>query len=174
MDNLPSCQNTPAHISHNSNPVEDSEETELEENERYHESRQHNNETVQVDVQVGTTNSPPPPQYNTHNNNPSISSSDKGTETRSPDFSGSGLRSPDRSTPLLNQKYGAHNMTNMAVPPRRAEPMTSPRTHLRETTKDIVTAVTHHDINGMNTVSTVALKDIDVQMSQLSGYETYV
>ena len=44
----------------------------------------------------------------------------------------------------------------------------------RETTKDIVTAVTHHDINGMNAVSTVALKDIDVQMTALSGYETYV
>ena len=44
----------------------------------------------------------------------------------------------------------------------------------RETTKDIVTAVTHHDINGLNAVSTVALKDIDVQMSALSGYETYV
>ena len=52
--------------------------------------------------------------------------------------------------------------------------MASPRTHLRETTKDIMTAVTHHDINGMNAVSTVALKDIDVQMSSLSGYETYV
>jgi hypothetical protein len=45
---------------------------------------------------------------------------------------------------------------------------------LGETTKDIVTAVTHHDINGLNAVSTVALKDIDVQMSALSGYETYV
>ena len=46
--------------------------------------------------------------------------------------------------------------------------------YFRETTKDIVTAVTHHDINGLNAVSTVALKDIDVQMSALSGYETYV
>jgi hypothetical protein len=77
--------------------------------------------------------------------------------------------SPDRSTPLLNRHHGPE-----ANPPLRAAPMASPRTHLRETTKDIVTAVTHHDINGMNAVSTVALKDIDVQMSALSGYETYV
>ena len=39
---------------------------------------------------------------------------------------------------------------------------------------DVVTAVTHHDINGMNAVSTVAVKDVDVQMTSLSGYETYV
>jgi hypothetical protein len=35
----------------------------------------------------------------------------------------------------------------------------------------------HHDVNGLTTnavVSTVALKDIDVQMTALSGYETYV
>jgi len=75
-------------------------------------------------------------------------------------------RSPDRSTPLLNRHHGNH--------PLRSAPIASPRTHLRETTKDIVTAVTHHDINGMNAVSTVALKDVDVQMSALSGYETYV
>jgi len=73
----------------------------------------------------------------------------------------------DRSTPLLNR----HNPGNH---PLRSAPLASPRTHLRETTKDIVTAVTHHDINGMNAVSTVALKDIDVQMTALSGYETYV
>ena len=43
------------------------------------------------------------------------------------------------------------------------------------TFQDIVTAVTHHqDVNGLNTVSTVALKDVDVQISALSGYETYV
>ena len=58
--------------------------------------------------------------------------------------------------------------------PVRAAPLASPRTHMRETTKDIVTAVTHQDINGLNAVSTVALKDIDVQMTALSGYETYV
>ena len=40
--------------------------------------------------------------------------------------------------------------------------------------RDVVTAVTHQDINGMNAVSTVALKDVDVQMTSLSGYETYV
>ncbi len=41
--------------------------------------------------------------------------------------------------------------------------------------KDVVTAVTHHqDVNGVNAVNTIALKDIDVQMSALSGYETYV
>ena len=62
------------------------------------------------------------------------------------------------------------------MPPQRSVPLTSPRTHLRETTKDIVTAVTthHQDINGMNAVNTIALKDMDVQMSALSGYETYV
>ena len=46
----------------------------------------------------------------------------------------------------------------------------------RETTRDFVTAVAHSsDINGVSAaVNTVALKDIDVQMSALSGYETYV
>ena len=44
----------------------------------------------------------------------------------------------------------------------------------RDVGKDVVTAVTHHDINGMNSVSTVAVKDVDVQMTSLSGYETYV
>jgi len=61
------------------------------------------------------------------------------------------------------------------LPPQRSAPLSSPRTHLRETTKDIVTAVTHQDVNGMSAaVNTVALKDMDVQMSALSGYETYV
>ena len=45
---------------------------------------------------------------------------------------------------------------------------------VREVSRDVVTAVTHHDINGLNAVSTVALKDVDVQMTSLSGYETYV
>ena len=44
----------------------------------------------------------------------------------------------------------------------------------RDMGKDVVTAVTHHDINGMNSVSTVAVKDVDVQLTSLSGYETYV
>ena len=60
------------------------------------------------------------------------------------------------------------------LPPQRSVPLRSPRTNLRETTKDIVTAVTHQDINGVSAVNTVALKDIDVQLSALSGYETYV
>ena len=60
------------------------------------------------------------------------------------------------------------------MPPQRSMPLSSPRTHLRETTKDIVTAVTHQDINGVSAVNTVTLKDIDVQMTALSGYETYV
>ena len=60
------------------------------------------------------------------------------------------------------------------MPPQRSIPLRSPRTNLRETTKDIVTAVTHQDINGVSAVNTVALKDIDVQLSALSGYETYV
>jgi hypothetical protein len=99
----------------------------------------------------------------------------------------------DRSTPLLNR-----HPPPLEAPPasttsgRGPVPLTSPRTHLRETTKDMVTAVTthhhqlsqqqhhrhhHHDVNGLTTnavVSTVALKDIDVQMTALSGYETYV
>ncbi len=62
-----------------------------------------------------------------------------------------------------------------APQPQRSAPLTSPRTHVRDATKDIVTAVTHHqDVNGVNAVNTIALKDIDVQMSALSGYETYV
>lgn len=70
--------------------------------------------------------------------------------------------------------YSSSSSSSMN-PPVRSQPLTSPRTHLRETTKDIVTAVTHHqDINGVNAVNTIALKDIDVQMSALSGYETYV
>jgi hypothetical protein len=114
----------------------------------------HNSSTASqehvVDVQVA---SPP------HVSNPPISYNvDKQYQQQE--------RSPDRSTPLLNRHQGNH--------PLRSAPIASPRTHLRETTKDIVTAVTHHDINGMNAVSTVALKDVDVQMSALSGYETYV
>jgi hypothetical protein len=60
------------------------------------------------------------------------------------------------------------------LPPQRSVPLRSPRTNLRETTKDIVTAVTHQDINGVSAVNTVAFKDIDVQLSALSGYDTYV
>ncbi|XP_040579717.1 uncharacterized protein [Lepeophtheirus salmonis] len=56
--------------------------------------------------------------------------------------------------------------------PHRPMPITSPRTHIRESNNDIVTAVTHHDINGVN--STVTLKDIDVKMASITGYETYV
>ena len=73
--------------------------------------------------------------------------------------------------PVANHSLGNHLPGNHPV---RSAPLASPRTHIRETTKDIVTAVTHQDINGLNAVSTVALKDIDVQMSALSGYETYV
>ena len=115
----------------------------------------HSNSTTSqehvVDVQVAS-----PPHLVS---NPSISYSvDKQYQQQE--------KSPDRSTPLLNRHHGN--------PPLRSAPIASPRTHLRETTKDIVTAVTHHDINGMTAVSTVALKDVDVQMSALSGYETYV
>ncbi len=54
--------------------------------------------------------------------------------------------------------------------------LSSPRTHVRESTNNMVTAVTHQkDVNGISgAVNTIALKDIDVQMSALSGYETYV
>ena len=60
------------------------------------------------------------------------------------------------------------------MPPQRSAPLASPRTHLRDATKDIVTAVTHQDINGVSAVNTIALKDVSVEMSALSGYETYV
>ena len=49
--------------------------------------------------------------------------------------------------------------------------------HRELPSKDVVTcAVTHQDINGMSAVSTVAVKETGdgVQMSALSGYETYV
>jgi len=81
------------------------------------------------------------------------------------------LAGPANGGSLANHSLGNHLPGNHPV---RSAPLASPRTHMRETTKDIVTAVTHQDINGMNAVSTVALKDIDVQMSALSGYETYV
>ncbi len=38
----------------------------------------------------------------------------------------------------------------------------------------VITAVTHQDINGMTAANTVAVKDMDMQMTALSGYETYV
>lgn len=73
-----------------------------------------------------------------------------------------------------HQHYQLRHSSSPPMPPQRSVPLTSPRTHLRETTKDIVTAVTHSDINGVSAVNTVALKDIDVQMTAISGYETYV
>ena len=65
-----------------------------------------------------------------------------------------------------------------APPPVEARLCSSPPS-LKDATpllsrQDVVTAVTHHDINGMTAVSTVALKDVEVQMTSLSGYETYV
>ena len=77
------------------------------------------------------------------------------------------------------QMMAAHNHPILPptppMPPQRSAPLTSPRTHVRETTKDIVTAVAHSDINGLSSaVNTVALKDIDIQLTALSGYETYV
>lgn len=56
-----------------------------------------------------------------------------------------------------------------SMPLRSGRSNMQPLRTLRE--KDVVTAVTHQDVNGVNTV---ALKDIDVQMSAVSGYETYV
>ena len=105
-----------------------------------------------VDVQVSS----PPPNHSCYNND------------YNENGDGAAAAARDRSTPLLNRHCNPGNH------PLRSAPLASPRTHLRETTKDIVTAVTHHDINGLNAVSTVALKDIDVQMTALSGYETYV
>jgi hypothetical protein len=139
-------------------------------------------ETV-VDVQVGT---PPPPPTNPSIEKQYQQQQQHGGYPQQQHGGGGHVGpaapvSPDRSTPLLRQAgLSAREVSQGVMPPMppighgRAAPMASPRTHLRETTKDIVTAVTHHDINGLNAVSTVALKDIDVQMSALSGYETYV
>lgn len=87
---------------------------------------------------------------------------------------GGGPAQPASSLPLTSIGGAGTGCMDPSAPSLRSVPLTSPRTQLREATKDIVTAVTHHDINGVNAVNTVALKDIDVQMSALSGYETYV
>ena len=50
-------------------------------------------------------------------------------------------------------------------PPQRSQPQQQPLRPLRE--KDVL--VTHQDINGVNTI---ALKDME--MTNISGYETYV
>lgn len=74
-------------------------------------------------------------------------------------------------------QYGPppHHHHPLPVAPSSAVPFTSPRTHPRETTKDMVTAITHRDVNGVNTVTnTVTSKDIDAQLNSMSGYETYV
>ena len=60
-----------------------------------------------------------------------------------------------------------------SAPPRSVQQQQQ-RTQVRGE-KDVVTAVTHQDVNGVSAVTnTVTLKDIDVQMTALSGYETYV
>jgi hypothetical protein len=62
------------------------------------------------------------------------------------------------------------------MPPLRSAPLTSPMTHLRETTKDMVLAVAQSDMNGLSAaVNLVTLKDsVDFSLAALAGYETYV
>ena len=65
-----------------------------------------------------------------------------------------------------------HPLANV-LPPQPSQPLPpQPLQGHGARTKDSVTTVTHQDINGVNTV---ALKDLDhAQMTQMSGYETYV
>lgn len=67
------------------------------------------------------------------------------------------------------QTTTATSATAVPQPPAPPSRRTAPLRTLREKERDVV--VTHQDINGVNTV---ALKELDVQMTQMSGYETYV
>ncbi len=80
--------------------------------------------------------------------------------------------------PLANVLPASHQPQQQPPPlPTRQMQQPSSRRALRtlvEQKQDVVTqatVVTHQDINGVNTV---AMKDLDVQMSAMSGYETYV
>ena len=69
------------------------------------------------------------------------------------------------SVPVQQQQAQQQSTAAPPPPSRRTAPLRT----LREKERDVV--VTHQDINGVNTV---ALKELDVQMTQMSGYETYV
>ena len=86
----------------------------------------------------------------------------------------SAVAPPESPPPYLEQSGPAPVVeSRVVVCPPASPPSLKDATPLLSR-HDVVTAVTHHDINGMTAVSTVALKDVDVQMTSLSGYETYV
>ena len=72
---------------------------------------------------------------------------------------------PQQQQTAVSQQQQLQATSAPAPPSRRTAPLRT----LREKERDVV--VTHQDINGVNTV---ALKELDVQMTQMSGYETYV
>ena len=74
-----------------------------------------------------------------------------------------------QQTAVPIQQQQAQLTQQTAAPPLPPTRRTAPLRTLREKERDVV--VTHQDINGVNTV---ALKELDVQMTAMSGYETYV
>ena len=76
------------------------------------------------------------------------------------------IQQQQTAVPIQQQQNQTAETTQPPAPPSRR---TAPLRTLREKERDVV--VTHQDINGVNTV---ALKELDVQMTQMSGYETYV
>ena len=77
------------------------------------------------------------------------------------------IQQQQTAVPIQQQQNQTAEVPQQApAPPSRR---TAPLRTLREKERDVV--VTHQDINGVNTV---ALKELDVQMTQMSGYETYV
>lgn len=102
------------------------------------------------------------------------SSSVKGSEPEFPPALTSVSSPPPYSSPAVLQSCSPP-YSSPAVELRQETPLLSRQETVRsQPGRDVVTAVTHHDINGLNAVSTVALKDVDVQMTSLTGYETYV
>ena len=76
------------------------------------------------------------------------------------------IQQQQTAVPIQQQQNQTTEVPQPPAPPSRR---TAPLRTLREKERDVV--VTHQDINGVNTV---ALKELDVQMTQMSGYETYV
>ena len=76
------------------------------------------------------------------------------------------IQQQQTAVPIQQQQNQTAEVPQPPAPPSRR---TAPLRTLREKERDVV--VTHQDINGVNTV---ALKELDVQMTQMSGYETYV
>jgi len=74
-----------------------------------------------------------------------------------------------QQTAVPIQQQQAQLTQQTVAPPLPPTRRTAPLRTLREKERDVV--VTHQDINGVNTV---ALKELDVQMTAMSGYETYV